>query len=533
MLLSSYLGPGVFSDSFWTRSNTVNLGGGMAEPSDALTVSTIWRGVNVLAGGVACLPAKALRRTTDAAGEPNGKRVAWDEPLNRAIRLQPNKAQTSFRWRHHLMGHAILGGNYYAQKLKDGSGRTLGVFPLDPQRVTIENLRGDGTIEYSYVKRDGARADGLTQDNILHVRGFSWDGIRGVNLFEAMKHTLTQHSMGQRQRTNFLKNEMRPSVVIKAPKALGDTGRDNLLKGYKKAYGGPDKAGGVLLLDEGADITPFSISPQEAQWVESQKFLVEEFLRMIGVPGVLVGHADKTATYASAEQFFLSFVTYGIWPWTANLEQELTVSLFGPDQDDLFFEFNLDALLRADSTARAAFYRVMVELGILTRNEVRALENRNPLEGLDEPLTPKNMGGGPNDPPPTSAPPQRGPQQPAEDDEEGVDGGAVRALGRARAIVRDAAARVVRKEVAAIAGAGGRRGAAGRFAGNTTAWAAWVDRFYSEHAAFVAETLNVPAAIAADYCRSQQAELLAEGVSVIEQWEPTAARHLERLALEV
>lgn len=529
MLLAQFLGLGPTDDRAWTLGSAV-IRDDLASSgqADAYRQATVWRAVNVLAAAVATLPIGTFRRL-DRGKEP--ARGHWSNAL---VKLRPNAFQTSFRWRHHMMGHVILGGNYYARLLQRG-GEVTQLWPLEPSRTRIAEVTASGELVYVYRRRDGGE-DRLPQAEVFHVRGFSHDGLEGLSVFELMRSTLSQSSSSQGQRTAFLRNEMRPSVVITHPGDL-QKGRENIEASFQKAFGTPSAAGRVLVLDEGMTIAPFAITAKDAQFIESEQFRVEEFLRYIGVPGVLCGYADKTATYASAEAFFQSFKDHNVFPWTRNVEQELTLSLLGA-QDELFIEMNLDAMLRPDSKSRAEFYRSLVELGVLTRNEVRELENRNPLPGLDEPLTPLNMSQGAGGVAPTAPPSAAAPvaavapsAEPGAEDVGAHEG--PRDRGAAEAIVHEVAAGLVRKELLCFVGdaAQGQRGAAGRYAADPKAWRKFVVTFYEKHAPLVAARLKLGPGLAEGYCSRQAAELVAGGVKVCERWESKRVPELVELAL--
>ena len=520
------LGGSPFDDRMYTPGPVIDFtgAGGVTGP---LKVSTVWRAVNVLAAGVAVLPLDVLRQLYDQDGKKTGREIVRKDPRRRLLRRRPNNLQTSYRMRHHMMGHLLLGGNYYLHKVGDPRFPQQ-LWPLTPERTRVTNIERDGSLTYEYRTAQG-KTEILPQRQVIHLRGFSLDGVTGVNVFDLMRDTTSLALGGRTQRAAFMRNSMTPSAVISHPKAIGPDAETNIAKGYKKAFGGPRKAGDVLVLGEGATISPFTMTSRDAQYVEGEHFLIEEFLRFIGVPGVLAGYADKTSTYASAEQFFQSFITHGLMPWTTNIEAELGFALFDEEEDeDIGARFNLDAMLRGDSAARAAFYRAMVELGIMTRNEVRELEGRDPLEGLDEPLTPMNMSAG-NQPAAGAATPTPAPRRlpepepPAEDDDEED--------ARARRITRRAVARLVRREVLAVAGAPGRKGLAERFAKDPTGFAAEVRAFYERHAEILAEELELPLAVALAYCAEQERALLSAGLSVLDKWETERAAALERMAL--
>lgn len=536
MLLRYAADSRVFEDHWWTRGDVVVMPDsgtsalGSAEP---LKIATVWRAVNVLAAGVAMLPVDVFRRLeTTGEGRPAGAEIARQDPWHNKIRLGPSPFQTSFTWRHQLVGQVVLGGNYYAQRIRKGD-RVDWLWPLDPARCRPVDLRGDGTIVYEYLQKNGELRQGLTQDDIYHARGFTRDGILGVSVIELMRDSVKQSLAARQQRTSFLSKELRPSVVIKHPLELGDKAWEKLTKRFLKAYGGPSNAGNAMVLDEGMDIESFGFSSRDSQFVESEHFLVEEFLRYTGVPGVLAGYPDKTATYASAEAFMQMFVTHGLMPITKNLEQGLTVTLFGAEQDELSVRFNLDAMLRADAAGRAEFYRVLVELGILTRNEVRELENRNPLEGLDEPLTPMNMsteGGdrarGRRPAPKPAGEPERRPSEPAPDDEE--DEARDR---KAHAVLRRAVARLLLQEVRALAGEPGKLGYAARFASDIESWRAEVTKFYGRRSEQLVETLGIERAAAAAYCDDHRDQVLDAGLAAVQLWGEHEVDRLLGLAL--
>jgi HK97 family phage portal protein len=503
MLLSRYLSIGgdPFDDRYYGGGSTVVMDAGAAvDESTSYKVPTVWRAVNVLAASIAVMPLAPFRRL------PGGGKEVADIPEGLIVGMKPNRAQTSFRWRHHLMGKAILSGNYFAQRLTMGRA-TTGLWPLDTERMRVDNVAGDGSVTYRYTQKNG-QPKLMSQDDVFHFRGFSRDGIMGVSVIDLMRDLVTQSNAAQKQRTSFIKNEFRPSAVFRHPKELKGQAYNRLEASLERNFSGPAEAGRTIIIEEGMDVTPFNLNLRDAQFVESDEFRVQEFLRIIGVPGVLCGYTDKTATHASAESFFQSFKDYNLFPWTKNLEMELTCFLLGI-QRDLFFEFNIDALMRPDAAARAQFYNVLVTLGILTRNEVRELENRNPLPGLDEPLTPMNMGG----------------SQP------GQPGGGSKPPGNARfeGIVRAAAGALHRKEIVALTGEQGKKGAAARYAGDAAGWKRYVREFYSDHAAVVATRLQIPMATAERYCREQEDALVRDGVGVCSTWQP---ERLAALALE-
>lgn len=512
MLLSRFaaaLDP--FDDRCYSHPTVVDHTAGMMPRSEdsAFKNSVIWRAANVLGGAIGSVPAGVFR---DLGGE-RGKEAATDDPWHVRFKRGVSRSQTAYRFFHQMAGQVMVGGNFYARRI--GTPLQPGLWPLPADRVRVAEVLRDGGLRYEYRNSQG-QPEILEQSEIVHIRGFSRDGLTGCSVFEMMRDELGLALAGRTQRTAFMRNEMRPGVVIKHPSTLTSGAEANIVKGYVNTHGGPHNAGLPLVLAEGADIATFSVSARDSQWIEGEEFNIQNFIRWTGIPGVLLGYPDKTATYASAEAFFDSFISFCLLPFATNIEREFSLALWGLDSP-LSLEFNLNALMRADSAARATFYRTMVEMGILTRNEVRRLENRNPLPGLDDPLTPKNMGTGADTSEPPPAPPRRPP--------------GAKSRARLRQFVRGAAARIVRREALHLAGSEGQKGLAVRFAADPKRWAAAVADFYERHAEMVENELHLSADAAAGYCREQREAVLAGGMAVVATWESDRVAHLERLAL--
>ena len=262
-------------------------------------------------------------------------------------------------------------------------------------------------------------------------------------------------------------------------------------------------AGGVAYLPPGLGWQSVGMSNDDAQFLETRSFQVEDILRFMSVPGNLVGHADKTATFASAEAFFKSFVTIHMDPDFVMWEQVISRDLLlESEQETAYAKFNRTSLLRADAQGRAEYYRAMVDLGIMTPNEARELEDMNWLEGLDDPRMPMNMQRVGEEPPAPGAPPapvRRASVYPP----------------HIKAIITDVSARLVRREVAELGKA------AAKYAGSPDGWSKAVRRFYEKFPDDVARALALSPGEAAAYCVERRERLLAEGspAGLLEAWE--------------
>lgn len=356
--------------------------------STALKVSTVLACARVLANGIAQTPLKLLRQMPGG-----GKIEATDHPLFRVLHRRPNDWQTSFDFRHVMMMHAVLAGNAYAFVGRGGRpARVVELIPLLPERVTVEQ---SSDYEVTYAVSDGAGGrTSVPARNILHLRGPSWNGYAGLDAVATAREAIGLAIATEEAQARLHANGARPGGLLSVEGRLSDSAKQQLRASLQQRVEGINNAFRTLVLDQQAKWTPFAMTGVDAQHLETRKFQIEEICRDLGVFPQMVGYADKTATFASAEAFFQAHVTHSLMPWAENWQQTIAVSLLGPEDGDLYAEFTLQALLRGDHQARAAFYKAGIVDGWMTRNEARALENLNPLPGLDAPLIPLNMTGG-------------------------------------------------------------------------------------------------------------------------------------------
>jgi HK97 family phage portal protein len=357
-------------------------------PDAALSIPVVYRAVNVLANSVASIPLVVYRRL-----DGNGKERATEHPSYGLLHDKPNNWMTSFQWRHLMVCQVVLSGNHYSQILT-GPGAIGQLVPLRPEATRIVDQLGDGRLVY--VTRDqNERGWGeerrLIQDDVLHVRAFSMDGKRGIPLTRLARNAMGLALAAERHGSNYMRKGARFSGILTTEGELDEDTRKANEAAWQRSYGGPEGSGMTPVLSGGLKFESVSANNRDSQWIESRTFQVEELLRFLGVPGVLCGYADKTATYASAEQFFLSFVKHTVMPWTENIAQELNASVI-TESPRYFSEFVLEGLLRGDVKTRYEAHRNAIVTGWKNRNEVRVEEsmNRGP-ETLDEFLEPLNM----------------------------------------------------------------------------------------------------------------------------------------------
>ena len=362
--------------------------GRIVTPANALSVSTIYRAIDVIAATIAMVPLVVYRREDDDSREKARDHPAW--PL---LHNKPAPWITSNRWRHLLITEAILHGNHYCEIMPGPKG-IGGLAPLHPSVTRPVELMEDGSMVYvtrAQNKNGFGEERRLHSDMVLHIRGFSLDGRCGLPLSWFARNAIGISLEGEAHGSNFLRNGARFTGILSSDGVMDEAVREKNEEVWNKNQGGSHASGRTPFLSGGIKYQPISANHRESQWIESRKFEVEELLRFIGVPGVLAGHPDKSATYASAEQFFQSFVTNTIQPWAENIEAELNDSvLVGGDQ--FYAELLLDSLLRGDLKSRYEAHQRSISSGWKNRNEVRREENYNRgPDDLDEFLSPMNM----------------------------------------------------------------------------------------------------------------------------------------------
>lgn len=484
-------------DDFWYRPASRDVDAGIdVSTTSALTLSAFWKGVRLLSETLGSLPCITYRRLDDG-----GKERAPQHPLYRRLKFQPNAWQTAYELFEYTMVCLLLRGNAYWE-IVEGSSRAgvpyiEAIVPLHPDKVTPERLPS-GRFRY----RVAGRAQPLLDDQVAHIRGLSLDGEKGVSVIEYGARSIGTAIAADRFAGRFFRQGAAPAFAVIHPQQIGEEGTKNLRESIQSYSAGLEQSQGVLVLEEDMKVAAIGIKPEEAQLLASRDFGVEEVARWLNLPASMLGTA-KTPTYASHAAFQLDLVTYSFRPWVSRIEAAILRDLvWAPDL--YFAEFLLDALLRADPAQRGQFYHYAITDGWMTRNEVRQKENMNAADGLDEFLEPLNMGR-------------------ASDESRRVAGPQD---GRATLLAQEAAARVVRKEIAAV------QKAAQRLANDGAGWAAWLREFYGEHAGFVASSLRLPLPVAREYAARQGTRLEQQGVGVMADWEWTVVGELAQLALE-
>ena len=346
----------------------------------ALSTSAVFACVRVIAETIASLPLKIYERDGDA------RKPDPAHPLYALLNSTgPNPWQTAPEFWEMMLGHNVLRGNAYAFKVVDGNRKLLGLVPLDPSCIEVD-AKGNGIeqaeITYTYNTAEKKRVQ-IPFDDIWHLKGISSDGFVGLSPLSLAREAIGLSLAAESHGSIYFKNGAKTSGVVSYPGKLKEPAYERFKESVQEAISGENKFK-VLLLEEGASWSQVGMSNEDSQFLETRQFQVEDIARIFRVPTILIGHPDKASTYASAEQFMISFVTHTIRPWLVRLEKSISKHLLSEkDRPRYFAEFKVDGLLRGDTKSRYEAYAIARQNTWMNANEIRALENMDPRAGGD------------------------------------------------------------------------------------------------------------------------------------------------------
>ena len=347
-----------------------------------MQMTAVYACVRILAEAIAALPLHLYRYKGDR------KEEAVDHPLYRLLHDEPNPEMSSFVFRETLMTHLLLWGNAYAQIIRNGKGEVIALYPLMPDRMRVERNAARHII-YVYNTSDEDSGDReyrtvtLNRDDVLHIPGLGFNGLIGFSPISMAKNAVGAAIATEEYGSKFFANGAQPSGVLEHPGTIKDVER--LREMWQSQYGGSGNAHKTPVLEEGLKYTPISISPEQAQFLETRKFQIDEIARIFRIPPHMIGDLEKSS-FSNIEQQSLEFVKYTLDPWVVRWEQSLRRSLLtGLEKKELFWKFNVDGLLRGDYVSRMNGYAVARQNGWMNANDIRELEN------MDE--IPEELGG--------------------------------------------------------------------------------------------------------------------------------------------
>lgn len=352
-------------------------------PENALQVMAVYACVKVLAESLASLPMVLFEQSGRA------KQRATTHPLYPVLHDLPNPEMTSLELRETLMGHLALRGNAYANKVFDGAGRIVELWPLRPDKTEIKRS-ATGELYYEYTLPGGEKRY-LASYEVMHIRGLSPDGIKGYSPISLARQAVGLAMATEEFGAKFFGNGARATTVLKYPTKLSDKARDNILTSWNAHHQGLQNAHRVAILEEGMDIVQIGMAPEDAQFLQTRKFQKSEIAGFYRVPPHMVADLEH-ATFGNIEHQSLEFVTYTLAPWLVRWEQAAYRDLLTPEERKRYFvKFQVNALLRGDIESRFNAYASAHNNGWMNANEIRELEDLNPYDGGDAYLMPLNM----------------------------------------------------------------------------------------------------------------------------------------------
>lgn len=386
---------GIFSGLFRSRDAPKNstagsayrffLGGSTSGKNvnerSAMQMTAVYSCVRILSEAVAGLPLHLYRYDADGS-----KEKAVDNPLYFLLHDEPNPEMTSFVFRETLMTHLLLWGNGYAQIIRNGKGEVVALYPLMPNRMTVDrDDKGQLYYEYQTSSDDAKTTKGgtvrLKPTDVLHIPGLGFDGLVGYSPIAMAKNAIGMAIACEEYGAKFFANGATPGGLLEYPGTVKDPER--VRESWNKGFGGSSNSNKVAILEEGMKYTPISISPNEAQFLETRKFQINEIARIFRVPPHMVGDLEKSS-FSNIEQQSLEFVKYTLEPWLIRWEQSMARVLISQnDKADYFIKFNVDGLLRGDYASRMSGYATARQNGWMSANDIRELENLDRIPAED------------------------------------------------------------------------------------------------------------------------------------------------------
>lgn len=340
----------------------------------AMQMTAVYSCVRILSEAVAGLPLHVYKYN-----DSGGKEKDLSHPLYQLLHDEPNPEMTSFVFRETLMGHLLLWGNAYAQVIRNARGEVVALYPLMPNKMKVDR-DSKGQLYYLYQRtQEDAPAIGstsqvyLSPSDVLHIPGLGFDGLVGYSPIAMAKNAIGLAIATEEYGAKFFANGAAPGGVLEHPGTIKDPQR--VKESWNSAYQGSGNAHKVAVLEEGMKYQAIGISPEQAQFLETRKFQINEIARIFRVPPHMLADLEKSS-FSNIEQQSLEFVKYTLDPWCVRWEQSMSrVLLSESEKPQHFIKFNVDGLLRGDYASRMTGYATARQNGWMSANDIRELEN--------------------------------------------------------------------------------------------------------------------------------------------------------------
>jgi HK97 family phage portal protein len=350
-------------------------------PYSAMSIAAYFACIRNISEDIGKLPLLTYKRL------PRGKERALKHPLYKLLSLRPNPNHSAMTLKETMTQFVLGWGNAYAEIVFDPyTGYAAELWPIHPSRVRVMNLPGEGVVydvRSSHNQWMGGQAPfeavRLPARSVLHVRGLGAEGMYGYSIAQLAAESLGLTIAAENFGAAFFGNGTWLGGVLEHPGVLGEEAIKHLRESWEGRYRGPDNAGKPAILEEGMTWHQLGVPPEDAQFIATREFQIEEIARWFRMPLHKIGHLGKVRSgTVSIEQQSIEYVTDTLMPWMVRFEQEIAIKLFTDDEDS-FAEFLVNALMRGDSVARGDFYKTMFEMAALSPNDIRELESQNPI----------------------------------------------------------------------------------------------------------------------------------------------------------
>jgi HK97 family phage portal protein len=353
-------------------SNTYT--GHEVDENSALESASVWAAVRKISQSIASLPLHLYKRMD------RGREKAIDHPLYNLMHIRPNEIMSGMQYRETIMRHLLMWGNSYSEKDINGAGRVISLWPLDPSRMTF--TRVSGASFYVYRLQNGKEIV-FPARKILHVVGPSGDGLIGRDVLKTCKQSIGLTLGLEKFAGKFFGNAARPSAVLEHPEELSEEAQKRLRESFEEAYQGLDNAHRVAILEEGMKFREFGTDAEKNQVLQSRQFAIEDICRVFDIQPNKIHHLEKM-TWKNVEEANIDYVVDTLTPWLCRLEQAYTLQLlYEREYEEYYFKHVVAGLLRGDIEKRWESYKHGLMYGVYSINDVRELEEMNPIDGGD------------------------------------------------------------------------------------------------------------------------------------------------------
>ena len=345
----------------------------------ALTLTAVWCAIRLLSESVSSLPISVYTKRN------NGDKLEdTKSPIYKLIKYKPNYYQNKITFFEFIMLSICTDGNGYAQIVRNNSGTPVQLLCIDPEKVTVVVNNN----ELFYQVNDGRVLDSA---DMLHIKTITDDGVTGLSPIDQCAKALKWSESLEEFGSTFFSNGAKPSSILQTDRALSDTALQRLKTSFNNNYGNLKNSNSTIVLEEGLSFKPISISPEQAQFLSSRQFSIEEVARIFNVPPHLLKDLSKSS-FNNIEMQNQEFLTFTLMPYITRIEEEMNLKLFRTNElGKTFVEFNVNGLLRGDVKSRTEAYKTAITNGYMSINEVRQKENMNSIEGGDKHFMQMNM----------------------------------------------------------------------------------------------------------------------------------------------